>query len=148
MDEHRQVGFERIQHEGKVYAEIIWAGTTVEKTTFFSHEDSAFQFGLLAHHAGFVEPAHYHQPNLRQIDDLQQMFVVQRGIVVIELYADDGQLFREIELKSGDAIVLVHGTHALRVVADMQCISVKQGPFLGAEHDKVLVEVTRRESDD
>jgi len=40
----------------------------------------------------------------------------------------------------GDAIVLVHGPHAIRVIEDMQCISVKQGPFMGTEQDKVLVE--------
>jgi len=31
--------------------------------------------------------------------------------------------------------------HAIRVLEDMQCISVKQGPFLGTEYDKVFVDV-------
>jgi hypothetical protein len=43
----------------------------------------------------------------------------------------------------GDAIALIHGVHAIRVIGDMQCISVKQGPFLGTEHDKISVEVKR-----
>jgi hypothetical protein len=50
----------------------------------------------------------------------------------------------EVTLRTGDAMVLIHGIHALKVVEDMQCISVKQGPFLGAENDKVPVEVGRR----
>jgi hypothetical protein len=44
-------------------------------------------------------------------------------------------------LKAGDAIVLIHGIHAIRVIEDMQAISVKQGPVLGDEKDKVLIEV-------
>ena len=40
---------------------------------------------------------------------------------------------------AGDAIVLIHGVHAIRVVEDMQCISVKQGPFFGDKLDKVNV---------
>ncbi|MDB9395281.1 hypothetical protein [Microcystis aeruginosa] len=134
---------EHIEYNGTRYAEIIWADTQVEKTTFFSPPESSFQFGLLAHEAGYQEPPHYHQTFSRQIDDLQQMFVVQRGVVAVQLYTDNGELLREIVLKPGDAIVLIHGTHAIRVIEDMQCISVKQGPFLGTEYDKVIVEVKK-----
>lgn len=132
---------ESIEVNGIKYAEIIWANTQVEETTFFSPPDSSFQFGLLAHKAGFAEPPHYHKPVTRTIDDLQQMFVVQQGIVVVELYSDDGVLLREVVLHPGDAIVLIHGVHAIRVIKDMQCISVKQGPFLGTENDKVFVKL-------
>jgi hypothetical protein len=69
------------------------------------------------------------------------MFVVQRGIVAVQLYDDNGEMFREVVLSQGDAIVLIHGVHSLRVIEDMQCISIKQGPFLGTEYDKVNIEV-------
>ncbi|MCB0104076.1 MAG: hypothetical protein KDD74_18660 [Anaerolineales bacterium] len=131
---------ETIDNNGKRYAEIIWATERVEKTTFFSPPESSFQFGLLAHEAGFFEPPHYHRPFTREINDLQQMFVVQRGVVAVQLYTDEGEMFREVVLKTGDAIVLIHGVHSLRVIEDMQCISVKQGPFLGTDYDKVNVE--------
>jgi len=127
---------ERIEYNGVKYAEIIWAHVRVEKTTFFSPAESSFQFGLLAHKAGYAEPPHLHKSTNRVINDLQQMFVVQRGVVAVQLYSDEGDLLREIELHSGDAVVLIHGVHAIRVIEDMQCISVKQGPFLGDELDK------------
>lgn len=132
---------ESIEHGGIRYAEVIRADVRVEETTFFSPAESSFQFGLLAHRAGFREPAHYHKAFTRQIDDLQQMFVVQRGVVAVELYSDQRRLIDEIVLRAGDAIVLIHGIHAIRVIEDMQCISVKQGPFLGSENDKIFVEV-------
>ena len=135
------MSIESIEYQNTKYAEIIWANTQVNHTTFFSPPESSFQFGLLAHKAGFVEPAHYHKPITRTINDLQQMFVVQRGIVAVKLYSEDGELLREVTLRSGDAVVLIHGAHAIRVIEDMQCISVKQGPFLGTEHDKILIEV-------
>lgn len=134
---------ENIEYKGTRYAEIIWASERVEKTTFFSPAESSFQFGLLAHEAGFFEPPHYHRPFAREINDLQQMFVVQRGVVAVQLYTDEGDVFREVTLKAGDAIVLIHGVHSLRVIEDMQCISVKQGPFLGTDYDKVNVEVKK-----
>ena len=131
---------EVIEHGGTRYAEIIWADTRVEKTRFFSPPESSFQFGLLAHEAGYQEPPHYHQEFERTISDLQQMFVVQRGVVGVQLFDDDGRLLREVILNPGDAIVLIHGAHAIRVIEDMQCISVKQGPFMGDSFDKVLIE--------
>jgi hypothetical protein len=136
-----QSGFESVEYNGTKYAEIIWAGTSVKETAFFSPAGSSFQFGLLAHGAGFVEPPHYHKPISRTIDDLQQMFVVQRGVVAVLLYSDQGDLIREITLHPGDGIVLIHGVHAIKVIEDMQCISVKQGPFMGAENDKINVQV-------
>lgn len=132
---------EAIEYGGTRFAEVIWADTKVETTTFFSPPESSFQFGLLAHGAGYVEEPHYHRPFTREIADLQQMFVVQRGVVAVDLYDDQGRHLREVVLKAGDAIVLIHGVHAIRVLEDMQCISVKQGPFLGTAYDKVVVKV-------
>ena len=133
------MSYERIEREGTLFAEVIWAGTTVEKSRFFSEAGSSLQFGLLAHEAGFVEPAHYHHPIKREISDLQQMFVVQRGVVAVEFYSADGVKFHEVVLRAGDAINIVDGVHAVRVIEDMQCVSVKQGPFFGDKLDKVNV---------
>jgi len=133
------MGIEVIEHGGTRYAEVIRRDVTVDHTTFFSPAESSFQFGLLAHVAGYEEPPHYHQPFSRTIDDLQQMFVVQRGVVGVKLFDDDGDLLQEVILRDGDAIVLIHGIHAIRVIEDLQAISVKQGPFLGDAKDKVEV---------
>lgn len=133
------MSYETVERDGMLYAEVIWAGTIVPKSRFFSKDSSSFQFGLLAHEAGFVEPAHYHHPVKREINDLQQMLVVQRGVLAIDFFAPDGEKFREVVLRAGDAINLVHGVHAVRVLEDMQCVSVKQGPFLGDKLDKVNV---------
>jgi hypothetical protein len=134
-------GVEIVELNGTKYAEIIRSGTEVRETKFFSPADSSFQFGLLAHEAGFVEAPHYHKPISRAINDLQQMFVVQRGVIAVDFFDEHGSRFREVVLRAGDGIVLVHGTHSMRVLEDMQCISVKQGPFLGDENDKINVEV-------
>ncbi len=133
------MSYEVIERDGTLYAEVIWADTRVETTRFFSSAESSFQFGLLAHEAGFVEAPHYHHSVEREINDLQQMFVVQRGVVAVEFYDPDGEMFREVVLETGDAINLIHGAHSVRVIEDMQCISVKQGPFLGDQLDKVNV---------
>lgn len=139
-----KVFLEVFEHKGLRYAEVIRGESKVEITKFFSPAESSFQFGLLAHEAGFVEPPHYHKEFDRVIRDLQQMFVVQRGVVDVDLYDDEGKMIETVRLKQGDAIVLIHGVHAIKVIEDMQCISVKQGPFLGAENDKIMVSVKNK----
>jgi hypothetical protein len=136
-----KLAVEVVEHCGVRYAEIIRADTKVEKTRYFSPPGSSFQFGLLAHEAGFAEPPHRHKPLKREIYDLQQMLVMQRGVLVIELFTEEGDLLREVTLRAGDAIVLVHGIHGVRVIEDFQAISVKQGPYFGASQDKIEVEV-------
>ncbi len=136
-----QVNFEVIEHLGIRYAEIIWAGSAVEKTRFFSPDSNSLQFGLLAHGKGFIEPAHVHKPVERKIKNLTQMFVVQKGKVAVDFFTTDGRKFREVVLSVGDGILLLDGPHAVRSLEDMQCISVKQGPFLGDENDKMNIEV-------
>jgi hypothetical protein len=137
----RQKKHELIIYKKKHYAEIIRSTLKVKSTNFFSPAKSSFQFGLLAHEKGFNEPPHFHKPFKRNIKDLQQMFVVQKGKVQVNLYSDQKILIKKIILKKGDAIVLIHGIHSIKVLEDMQCISVKQGPFLGTAFDKINVRV-------
>lgn len=132
---------EVVEYGATKYAEIIRAGTSVDETRFYSPPESSFQFGLLAHKAGYREAPHYHKAAERIITDLQQMFVMQRGIVDIELYDDDGRLLQTVRLVEGDAIVLIHGAHAMRVIEDFQALSVKQGPFYGDEEDKIEIKI-------
>jgi hypothetical protein len=134
---------EVIERDGVRYAEVLRADVKVSASRFFSPAESSFQFGLLAHGAGFVEPAHVHKPIARQVNDLQQMFVVQRGVVAVDFFDPDGNKFAEVVLEKGDAINLVHGAHSVRVLEDMQCVSVKQGPFMGAENDKIDIQVKK-----
>jgi len=136
-----QSGVETIEHAGITYAEVIRADTQVPVTKFFSPAHSSFQSGLLAQGAGCAAAPHSHKTVARPISDLQQMFVVQRGVVAVDFFDEQGNRFQEVILRAGDGIVLIHGIHSVRVLEDMQCISVKQGPFLGAENDKIDVEV-------
>lgn len=136
------IQFEVVELDGIRFAEVIWATSTSEKTKFCSPDSGSMQFGLLAHGRGFVEPAHYHKPVERKITNLAQMFVVQKGKIAVDFFTSQGKRFREVVLGVGDAILLIDGAHSIRVLEDMQCVSVKQGPFLGVENDKIEIQVT------
>lgn len=137
------INFEVIEHQNTRYAEIIWADSSAKITKFCSPASSSMQFGLLAHEKGFVEAPHYHKLIERKIADLQQMFVVQKGKVGVEFFDKEGRQFKDVVLGPGDAILLCDGAHSIRVIEDMQCVSVKQGPFMGDKNDKINIEVNK-----
>ena len=124
---------------GKRLAEIILSDQKVEKTTFFSKPESAFQFGFVAHKKGYEEDAHYHKKIEKKISDVSQVLFVQKGMVAVDFYNDDKTKLAEVILKKGDAINIITGIHRIRVLDDCQCLTVKQGPFISDEMDKVGV---------
>jgi len=135
----KDIYYEKIEKNGVVFAEIIYANSSTPITKFVSDDKQSLQFGLLAHEAGFIEAPHYHKPIKRVINNLEQMFVVQRGKIKITFFDlnDGNKAFRNVILNVGDAINLVDGGHSLEVLESMQCISVKQGPFMGDANDKI-----------
>lgn len=132
-------GVEVVECGGQRMAQVIRASARVPVSTFVSSPTESFQLGLLAHEAGFVEAPHVHPCVERRILDVQQFVVVQRGRLEVIFHDAAGRRLASVELGVGDAIVIMRGAHSVRVIEDMQCLSVKQGPFLGADRDKVPV---------
>jgi hypothetical protein len=133
------MSLEQVILSGIVQAEILRAGEEVESTTFFSSAGSPLQLGIMSHTAGFEEPAHYHPKIKRDECETQQFFIVTRGEIAVQFYDGFGEQFQEIILLVGDSILIKEGTHSIRVNANSRCVTVKQGPFVGAEFDKILV---------
>jgi hypothetical protein len=131
--------YEIIEVDGVRYAEVIRPSAAFGVTTFISAPESSFQFGLLEQPAGYEEKAHFHPEMDRQIRDLQELIVVQKGVLVVSLFSMKGELIREIELGPGHAIVLVAGVHAYQTREDMKALILKQGPFVGNGSDKVYL---------
>lgn len=135
------IHFESVDREGVRYAEIIWADSSAVITQFCSPDASSMQLGIVAHGAGFVEAPHYHKEVTRNIKDLQQVLFVKKGSLRVKFFEPTGSLFHQVDLKVGDTILLVNGSHSIEMLEDTECVSVKQGPFLGVENDKINIVV-------
>ena len=130
---------ERVEYNGRLLAEILRNDVEVELTTFFSSPDSALQMGIMRHPKGFEEKAHFHPVAQRDATQTQQFFIVIRGIVIVDFFNLNGMLFKSVELRVGDSILIIEGVHSIRVNEPSKCITIKQGPFRGSESDKIDV---------
>ena len=57
--------------------------------------------------------------------------------MAIDFFDQKGNKLGETTLKEGDIILLMFGGHAIRVIEDLECFTVKQGPYAGMEDDKI-----------
>lgn len=132
---------EFVMLNGTIQAEILRSNEEVSSTTFFSSDDSPLQLGIMSHATGFQEPAHYHPSVKRDECQTQQFFIVTRGEIAVQFYDELGIFLEEVTLLVGDSILIKTGTHSIRVNQNSRCVTVKQGPFMGMDLDKVLVDV-------
>ena len=130
---------EIIENRGLRLAEIIRKNLKVDKTTFFSNPNSSFQFGFVAHKKGYDESMHYHRKNEKKIYDVNQVLFIQKGKLAVDFFDENKKKIAEINLNEGDAINIIDGIHKIRVLKDCQCLTVKQGPFVSDEMDKINV---------
>ncbi len=130
---------EKVVINNEVHAEIIRSNIKVDQTTFFSDASSSFQFGLVSHEKGYEEKPHYHKTFDRKIMDCQQMLFVQFGKVEVIFYDKLKNQISSSILNQGDSINIIKGIHAIKMIENSQCITVKQGPFISPEEDKIDV---------
>ena len=132
--------FEKLIWEETLLAEVLWHHAETAATKFFSDSDSFLQLGLMSHQNGFVETPHTHPEMFRGNLRTQQLFVVTQGLVCVDFFTLQGDLIKTYNLEVGDAILIIDGVHRIRVIESSRCITLKQGPFLGVDLDKIEVQ--------
>jgi hypothetical protein len=134
------VSTELIIRDSTLLAEVLRSDLEVDSTTFFSRDTAQLQLGVMSHKAGFIEPPHTHPTLSRGECSTQQFFIVTRGSIYVDFYTSTGVRDIEIFLEVGDSIVIIEGIHSIRIMDDSRCVTVKQGPFLGVDYDRILAE--------
>ena len=83
---------------------------------------------------------HRHKTYERIVMKTQEMVYVIKGKVLISIFTDMGEMFKEIILNTNDFAILFHGGHGYEVLEDeTQVLEVKNGPFISVKHDKEML---------
>lgn len=88
------------------------------------------------HPKGSHFKAHTHKPLKRVTDHLEECFIVRKGKLKIKLYGPDKKYFKTLYLKSGEALLTIHGGHEITVLDDCEVFEIKNGPY---KADKVFI---------
>ena len=124
----------------KCLAIIIRAGYSTPKSEFFSSHEYSQQLGIISYPKfGKIKP-HYHNKIHREIFYTQEVLVIRKGSIRVDLFNNDLTFNKSIILKKDDTIFLISGGHGFEMLEDCEMLEIKQGPYSGVNNDKTQFE--------
>lgn len=122
---------EVIRHEGKLVCMIIRAAPLPKATVFYTPDELQLQVGKVVYPAKGKIKRHRHKPVRRSVEGSQEVLVVQKGRLILDIYADGRTIHSSVEMGPGDVALLMAGGHGFQFLEDTVLLEVKQGPYGG-----------------
>jgi len=114
---------------------LIRADFDAEGLHFFTPGSFSQQVAYMRHPKNKVIAPHVHNPVARQVLYTQEVLLVRKGKVEVNLYTDKKSFLTSRVLGAGDLILLCGGGHSFKMLEETSMIEIKQGPYAG-ENDK------------
>lgn len=131
-----------IDFDGERYALVFVNQSLSEGVHFLTPDDMPLQVGMLIHPTGKHIKPHVHRPLDKTVHSTYEVLYVIEGRIEVQFYARNGEYRGCQQLSSGDFILLMNGGHGLTVLESCRIMEVKQGPYLGVEVEKIMLEVS------
>jgi hypothetical protein len=108
---------------------------------FFSQDPEFLQVGVWNYDSGKRLLAHTHNDVARTIQRTHEALYVRKGRIEARIYNEARHLVETLIAGEGDILTLMSGGHGYTILEDgTQVLEVKNGPYLGAERDRVRIE--------
>lgn len=126
---------------GELIAVLILGQPTVAGAHFHTHPNEPLQVATSRYPAGHAIPLHTHPARQRPAFNGagQEVFVLQRGRLLVQFVDSEGRDAGQWTLCAGDVALIVGGGHAFEMVEEVELVEVKVGPY-SPTLDKVRVE--------
>jgi hypothetical protein len=126
--------------DGKIIAIIVKGVFEKSGVNFVSRPDFPLQLGISNYKKGSKIKPHFHIEKEIKINKIQEVVHIESGKVIVDLYDFNGKKLKSVELLADDTIFFVDGGHGFEIIEDTKIIEVKQGPYLGKDKDKKVIE--------
>jgi transposase len=127
-------------NDGKTIAIVIKKSFKKDGTNFVSKSHFPLQLGINSYKKGDEIKPHVHRDREITIKNIQELVYIKSGELRVNLYNSNREFFKSFKLSTGDLVFFVDGGHGLVMLKDTTIMEVKQGPYLGKDQDKVLIE--------
>lgn len=127
-----------IIHDNILLAKLILGDNWNEGLSFYSDEKDFIQVGTWKYNSGKELLAHKHNIVPRNSDITQEVIYVKKGKLLAKIYDLNNAFLEEHEMRSGDCMIMLRGGHSYTILEDdTEVLEVKNGPYFGAEIDRV-----------
>ncbi len=104
---------------------------------FFSQDNDFIQVGIWGYGAGKELKAHIHNEVTREVLWTQEVLFVRKGKLRANIFDTTEKKVAELEVNSGDLIILLRGGHGYDILEDgTQVLEIKNGPYVGPDMDR------------
>lgn len=131
--------FEIIKSGGEIIAIIIRRNFKGNGMKFFTDENFPQQLAYVGYPKGKIIKPHIHNKVKREIFCTQEVDIIKKGEIKLDLYSNMKKLIKTVILKGGDIVMFVSGGHGYKILDNLELILIKQGPYLGKK-DKTYIE--------
>ena len=105
---------------------------------FYSEDNEFIQVGTWGYDNGKELLAHRHNLVERTVNITQETLYIKKGRIKARIYNLKLELVAEWEAGEGDIMILMQGGHGYDILEDgTQVLEVKNGPYVGADADRV-----------
>lgn len=126
---------------------IIRARYRANGIQFFTDRSFSQQLGYMRRPKGYVIDAHVHNKVHRDVEYTQEVLIVRKGRLRVDLYDHDRRFLTDRVLGPGDIILLASGGHGFEMLEEVEMVEVKQGPYSPID-DKTIFAATRRQTEE
>ena len=117
-------------HDGDhLIALIIRASYQAEGIQFFTDRSFSQQLGYMRRPKGYVIDAHVHNKLHRDVEYTQEVLIIRKGQLRVDLYDRECRFLTDRILGPGDIILLASGGHGFEMLEEVEMVEVKQGPY-------------------
>ncbi|HKY69447.1 MAG TPA: hypothetical protein VJ205_00975 [Gammaproteobacteria bacterium] len=135
---------EEIRVKEKLVALVIRKNYEKPGISFLTPDDFSQQLAYIHHPQGKIIEAHVHNCVPREVHYTQEVLVIKKGLLRVDLYSDEREYIKSLVLGAGDVILLASGGHGFEMLEEVEMIEIKQGPYAGGM-DKVRFEGIKSE---
>ena len=137
MDKNSPKAVVEIKEGDLILARHIPEAAWKEGLNFFSQNNEYIQVGLWGYDSGKELKAHIHNEVKREVIWTQEVLFVRKGKLRANIFNTKEKKVAELEVNSGDIIMLLRGGHGYQILEDdTQVLEIKNGPYVGPDMDR------------
>ncbi len=133
---------EVIKDKNKILVFILKSNDFAKGLNFYTEDKDFIQVATWNYDKGKKTIPHTHKSAKRIANKTQECIYLKKGKAILNIYNEKEKIIKKIILKSGDIAIILNGGHSLEVLDNKtQVLEVKNGPYLGREKDKKIINV-------
>lgn len=135
--------FREIFHKGIHIATHVKPEESEPGLSFVTTDDKFLQLGIWNYEKGHNLPAHFHNEFERSSYKTNEFVFVMKGSIECNLYTEDGSFIESVIVSANEGILMHEMSHEYKIIEDSIILESKNGPFMGVEKDKTVINVKK-----